>query len=239
MANWIRKLVRAAGFDVVRFPYANIPTMNDYIRLLRHNRIDLIFDIGANIGQYAQETFALGYTGTIVSFEPMSKEHAILTRNSSGKKNWIVAPRMAVGDADGEITINISQNSVSSSVLQLTDYTRSVAASAQYVASEKVRLARLSSVFDEFARGATNVFVKMDVQGFEEQVLIGMEAIASRVRGIHLEFSLKPLYEGQCDMADLMSRIKGMGFSPDYFMPHTTIDKDGRLLQIDGVFYRR
>ena len=135
MLKIFRKLIQSAGFDIVRYPYYHVPTMNDYFTLLKHYEIDLIFDIGANIGQYAKETFSIGYKGKLVSFEPMSKEHKILLETSKGIDNWVIAPQMAIGDTNGQAVINISENSVSSSLLDLSDYTKNFGDSTKYVSS--------------------------------------------------------------------------------------------------------
>jgi len=51
------------------------------ILLLKHNKIDLIFDVGANTGQYARELFSLGYKGKIVSIEPLSEAYNQLLKH--------------------------------------------------------------------------------------------------------------------------------------------------------------
>src|ERR1043166_7723997 len=84
------------------------------IRLFEHYGIDLVFDIGANKGQYATGIMDAGYKGRIVSFEPLSAVHAVIVSESKGKSNWEVAPRCAIGAKKEEIEINISANSVSS-----------------------------------------------------------------------------------------------------------------------------
>ncbi len=59
------------------------------------------------------------------------------------------------------------------------------------------------------------------------------------VKGVHLEFSLVELYKGQKVMLELMNKMDEYGFRPHYFMPHNTVDENGSMLQIDGVFFRK
>ncbi len=173
MTNFIRNIVRKTGFDLVRYPYRDRASEFAYNQMLEAQNIDLIFDIGANVGQYATETYEMGFAGTIVSFEPMSKEYATLlqTKKDSGIKDWIVAPQAAIGNLDGEIVINISANSVSSSIMDLTDYTKQNAAPAKYIGSEKVPVHKLNTVGPNYIKDFNNPFIKLDVQGYEEDAL--------------------------------------------------------------------
>ena len=41
------------------------------LKLLQHHHVDLVFDIGANKGQYAKGIIDAGYKGKIISFEPL------------------------------------------------------------------------------------------------------------------------------------------------------------------------
>jgi FkbM family methyltransferase len=237
--NIIRRIVRSLGVDVVKYPYyVSYREQKHYQQLLSHYEIDLIFDVGANIGQYASEVFQHGYTGKIVSFEPMSKEYQILSLASNSNPNWIVAPQMAIGAEEGFIDFNISENSVSSSILKANDYGLGFDPTIQYVAREQVRLATLSGIFKEYSQSAKNIFLKIDVQGYEEQVILGAADVMGNFKGIHTEFSLKPLYEGEKEMVDIFDLISSFGFRPHYFLPHISIDSIGRLMQIDGVFYK-
>lgn len=238
MVKLIRKAVRSLGFDVVRYPPKPPGWKGDYLKLLSNYNIDLIFDIGANTGQYAEETFGLGYTGKIVSFEPMSKEHAQLVSKAGANPHWTIAPRMAIGDEDGEIEINISENSVSSSILPLTEYTMETSPLTRYVGKEKTAIARLDTIAGQYLKNYTNLFVKIDVQGYEAHVLKGAMSSIDKIKGLHIEFSLQPLYDREVNMMAIMNKVHELGFRPHYFMPHITIDKIGRMLQVDGIFFR-
>lgn len=95
-----RGLLTNAGWDLQRLDTAAHP-VGSLKRLLRHHEVDLV-DVGANVGQYAKDLRRIGYRGRIVSFEPLSAAHAELIRNAAGDPDWVVAPRMALGDANSE-----------------------------------------------------------------------------------------------------------------------------------------
>jgi hypothetical protein len=68
LGKHIRNVLYKFGFDLVRYGHISHPVARR-LKLLSHYGIDLIFDIGAKPGQYAQEIRKRGYTGRIVSLE--------------------------------------------------------------------------------------------------------------------------------------------------------------------------
>ena len=86
-----------------------------YIRkLIDEFEISLILDVGANIGQFGTSMRELGYTGTLVSFEPVAAQFAKLKAAASGDPNWITL-NCAAGVADETKSINVMSSSVFSS----------------------------------------------------------------------------------------------------------------------------
>ena len=116
------------------------------IDLLKHKKVDLVLDVGANKGQYAQSLFNKGYEGTIVSFEPLSTAYSVLLKQSKKNKKWIVEKKCALGDFKGKIKINISENSYSSSLLPMLDSHIKSAPNSKYVDFETVNLFKLDNL---------------------------------------------------------------------------------------------
>jgi FkbM family methyltransferase len=233
----IKRVVHGCGFDLHRLnPYAN--PAYQLLAGLKRFEVDVVFDVGANIGQFASELRSVGYQGKIVSFEPLSSAHAALTKAAAGDSQWVVPARVAIGDHDGEITINIAGNSVSSSVLPMLDLHSTAEKSAAYVSSERVALARLDSIVPHYLAGARRPFVKIDTQGFEWQVLDGMLATLPATTGVLVEMSLVPLYAGQRLWQDLIDRLSQAGFTLWSVQQGFTDPRDGRTLQLDGIFFR-
>jgi FkbM family methyltransferase len=205
---------------------------------LRHFNIDLVIDIGANEGQFAKELRAGGYSGRIVSFEPLSSAHSRLLQESNHDSAWHVHPRCALGDRLGEIELNISGNSVSSSILPMLTAHSSAAPESAFLGRESAPLLTLDSVAPPYFEGAYAPFLKIDTQGYEWHVLDGAIATLPKVRGIQMELSLVPLYEGQRLWRECIERLDAEGFvlwalRPEFIDPST-----GRTLQLDGLFFR-
>jgi FkbM family methyltransferase len=81
----------------------------------------VFFDVVANIGQFAEELRSVGFAGKIISFDPLTTAHAQLRNSAQNDSKWLVHPRIAVGDKNGEIEVNIAGNSELSSVLPMLD----------------------------------------------------------------------------------------------------------------------
>ena len=75
-------------------------------------------------------------------------------------------------------------------------------------------------------------------QGFEWQVLDGARDTMPHIKGILVELSLVPLYEGQHLWREVIDRLEAAGFTLWAFKPVFTDQATGRTLQVDGVFYR-
>lgn len=234
----IRNVLRKVGIEAYRYSiHTSAGAQLD--RLLGHCGIDLVLDVGANSGQYGAELRVHGYAGRIVSFEPLGAAHEALKLAARGVPGWIVAPRMAIGDADAEINIHVAGNSVSSSILDMLPTHERAAPGSAYVASESVPLKRLDGVAGEYLIGCRRVLLKIDTQGYEDRVLAGAAGLLDRVTAIQTELSLVPLYAGQLLFDEMRARIEALGFVLFAIFPGYVHEKTGRTLQLDGFFLRR
>jgi len=208
------------------------------VKQINHNGIDMIFDIGANTGQFGELMYKLGYKGKMVSFEPLTSAYDILVSTSNSIDGWKAAERCAVGDEDGEIEMNISENSISSSAMEMLKEHENAAPKSKYVGVEKAKVYKLDTIFDKYADGCKNVLVKIDTQGFEEKVLNGSVNSMAKIKGLYLEMSLVNLYEGQVLFKDLYERIVANGFGMFGIQPAFVNKETGRVLQVDATFFR-
>lgn len=234
MKSLIKYLARMLGLDIRRYR-----EKRDGLQLLfSHYNIDCILDVGANIGQYAAYLRSGGYKGQIVSFEPLSGAYQTLVEVNKKDPLWSLAPQSAIGDYDGDVSINISANSVSSSVLNILEQHVNSEPSSAFITREKVRISKLDSIAPPYMRGHKSIFLKIDVQGFESQVLAGAAGILPQIAGLQVELSLVPLYEGQMLFVDMIEQIRQLGFTLYGLAPGFSDTKTGRLLQADGIFFR-
>jgi FkbM family methyltransferase len=238
MRPLVKRLARSVGYEIRRYA----PDSSERARLARllaHHAIDLVLDVGANAGQYALELRGIGYRGAIVSFEPVAQAHAALARAAQSDPQWIVAPRLAIGDRAGEIELNVAENIVSSSVLAPSALSLAAAPASRASRVERAPMERLDEAAWPYLGLARRIYLKIDVQGYEPRVLEGARDILEHIHGIQLEMSLVPLYEGQALLWEVNRSLEGMGFCAHALMPGFSDPASGRLLQLDGVYFRR
>jgi FkbM family methyltransferase len=234
----VKRTARRLGLDVRRYVPVNSPAAQLHAMLRAHG-VNVVLDVGANVGQFGVllRTEA-GYRGRIVSFEPMRAAHAELSRTAAGDADWIVARRAAIGASSGTVQLNVSGNSVSSSILPMLDAHSQVAPQSRYQATEPVPLDTLDSLAAEYLDDRSVCFLKIDTQGYEAEVLKGAVATVSRAVGLQIELSLVPLYEGQKLMPELIRDLNARGFELWGLFPAFVDDSSGRLLQVDATFFR-
>lgn len=204
-----------------------------------HHRIELVLDVGASDGKlFASETRRLGYSGRMVSFEPLPDAHAKLKVNAAGDPNWIIHERVALGAAPGEVEINIAGNSWSSSILPMLDAHLSAAPQSAYVGKAKTRVITLDSVFEQYRSNGERTYLKIDTQGFEAQVLKGLTQHLKDIFAVQLELSLVPLYAGQELYRYFLDYLEERGFYLWSILPEFSDRRTGQMLQFDGIFVR-
>lgn len=233
----LKRVIHAFGYDLRKFNPSNNSALQLLVALERYN-IDMIIDVGANTGQFSSELRSVGYKGNIISFEPLSDAHWELKKIAKRDSKWQVAKRAAIGNYDGEININISGNSVSSSVLPMMKAHSSAAEGSAYVDKEKVPVYKLDTVVPDYIEKYEHPFLKIDTQGFEWEVLNGASEILKRVKGILCEVSLVPLYKEQHLWLDMIDRIENEGFTIWSIQQGFRDQRDGRTLQLDITFFR-
>ncbi len=222
------------GIEIIKYPTNELDRR---IKLINHYNIDVILDIGANIGQYGGEMRTLGFEGEIISFEPMKKAFDKLRKNASGDVNWKVY-NYSIGERDGQATINIATNSVSSSLLDNLPQLIESAPEAQFVEREIIEIRKLDSVFDSLNLNGKNIYLKIDTQGYEEMVLLGAENSLKFVKGIQIEMAFIPSYQGAITFDKMKAKLNDLGFHLLALENGFYDKKTGKQLEIDGVFYK-
>lgn len=237
MKKLIRSFGKKIGLDIRKYT-ASSNDIKQIVSSLNHFKVNLVIDIGANEGQFSEKIRATGYTHKIISFEPLEKAYDKLQRISQNDKQWIIHPRTAIGSSEGVIDINVSKNSVSSSILPMSSAHTQAAPASEYVDVQETKITTIDKVIDLYLQKDSCVFLKIDTQGYESEVLKGASMTLERSQGLIIELSLVELYDGQLLWKDLISRIETLGFSLWAIQPGFTHPTTGQTLQMDAIFYR-
>lgn len=237
----IHRNLQRIGFDVRRYQPNYISPDNIKARRLKiitANKIDVVLDVGANTGQYAQQELRnSGYKGKIISFEPLSAAYKSLSEAVLADPLW-ECKNLALSDSEGETVINIAGNSVSSSLLpMLVQHTKTLPDSG-YTGTEQIKTVRLDTLRYEVIQQTDCVYLKLDVQGYEMQVLKGAKATLEQVQVVEMELSLVPLYADQVLFRQMLDYMEALNFSLVSLEPGFIDVNTGYVLQADGIFVR-
>ena len=238
MVGRVRRLVRHLGFDVAPFPGA-APHWARLGELLLHNDISLVFDVGANAGQYGRAIRNNGYRQRIVSYEPTAKAHAGLVRETAHDAAWVAVPACAVGDADQpRVEIRASAESDMSSLLPMTGQAKTHMPTAAETVAETVPMVTLASELPAHAKPDDRLFLKVDTQGYEDRVLDGLGSRIDELTGLQLELGLQPIYDGQPGFITLIQRVADAGFEAAFVVPGYYSRHFRRMIDFDMVWFR-
>ncbi|MBU2676863.1 MAG: FkbM family methyltransferase [Woeseia sp.] len=239
MTKTLKKAInRALAIFGVRLTMTRNDDAHRIVSGLLAKRVDVVLDVGANNGQFAASLRGAGYRGKIACFEPLPDAHEKLKNRFAHDTDVIVHPRTALGDERGSVQMNVSRNSVSSSILNLLPSHADAAPDSEYVDNIETDIDCLDNVFADYVTPGDRVFLKIDTQGYEWTVLDGAAQSIKKIDGLLLEMSLVPLYEGQRLWKDIQERLEAEGFVLWQILPGFSDPESGRTLQFDGIFYR-
>jgi hypothetical protein len=103
-------------------------------------------------------------------------------------------------------------------------------------ARESVPLNRLDDLCSITSGDRT--LLKVDVQGYEKQVLDGATTVLGKALAVQIELSTVALYEGQASARQLMEYFFAQGFDIWSLEPVLRQPETLRLLQLDCIFVR-
>ncbi len=222
-----------AGFDIRRFPTSEIRSLLKY---LKDNNVNDCFDVGANIGQYGTLLRSSGFKGRLFSFEPQSLAFKGLSNLAAGDSKWQVY-NLGVGNFDGKSIINISKNSVSSSILDINSFLLATVPETEYVSKEEIKIIRLDTFLNDL-KFKNKFFLKIDAQGFESKILEGAAGCFNNIYALQLELSCISLYHGEKLFDEMKGFVESKGFYLSSLESGFTDPQSGRLLQVEAIFLR-
>jgi FkbM family methyltransferase len=232
----LKRLLNRAGVDVVRYRPVP-PHLERRAHLLARFAPTVVLDVGANAGIYGGEIREIGYRGRIVSFEPLSQAFAALAGRAARDGKW-EAVNAALGAEPGQAVLNVAGNSWSSSLRPMLDVHLAAAPESRYVGTETVRVDTLDAVFARHVRPDDRVWLKIDTQGYERDVLSGAAESLPRIETVEVEMSPMGLYEGEALFTEMFDWLVARGLDCVHLQPGLVDPADERLLSLDGCFHR-
>jgi FkbM family methyltransferase len=219
----LKRVMRTFGFDIVAY--------RPFLELLGEWGIDTVLDVGANEGQFATELRANGFQGVIYSFEPTRKAFDTLVQKSASDTKWYTI-NCGLGRTDRSLNIDLATDSQLTSILApLRPHS--------FSGQETIRLRRLDGWLNESNVNLTNACLKLDVQGYEREVLQGVVDLLPKFGAVITELALAKSYEGQPHLEDLASFLRDQGFDLWITRRGTWTPYGNREMECDGLFRNR
>ncbi|MBD2099630.1 FkbM family methyltransferase [Leptolyngbya sp. FACHB-261] len=203
---------------------------------LKSTGVKTVIDIGANIGQFAQEIHEALPEALIYSFEPLKDCYEELFAKAKGIPQFRVF-NVALGDESGEIDIYSNEFSPSSSFLPMENLHKECFPYTKEVIPQKVKILRLDDIASSLDLPQP-ILVKIDVQGFEDRVISGGMSVINRASTLIIELSIEKLYKDQLLFDEMYRLITKLGFQYRGNYDQLQNPDDRRILQVDGIFTR-
>ncbi len=225
------KILRRAEYYKAFF--SGVAAAVEHEALLSNIYCKTIIDIGANKGQFSLVARHCFKDAQIFAFEPLSKPFRAL-RNIFVHDCMITLYQMAIGSAIISQQMHISQRDDSSSLLPITDLQNKVFPGTKEKAIINVNVKPLDSILKKHAIRHP-ALLKIDVQGYELEVLKGCKDILSLLNYVYVECSYQELYQGQPLASEIISFLNQQGFDLTGVY-NTNYDELGRAIQSDMFF---
>lgn len=235
----VRPEVARANWPAVEKGLTRYAAAEHVASLLAMYGVDCVLDVGANRGQYGLALRRAGYTGHIVSFEPVADVFDELRATAARDGRWTAYP-YALGREDGTTTINVVPGTLSS-VLAPTRFGRKRYARLREPVTSEVPLHRLETILDDVLpapAGTLRPYLKLDTQGYDLEVFAGLGDRVEDVVAMQAELSLLQIYEGMPDLAEALEAYREAGFDITALYPVSRQSTTARVLEFDCVLVR-
>jgi len=196
-------------------------------------RVPLVYDVGANKGQWAKSLRMQGYKGDIISFEP-SDSFEILKKASFDDQNWR-CENVALANINGEASLfTASNHNLSTSILEPLEVLN-LGLGIKFTLGKRA----LVTTLDSYREGSesSNFYLKLDVQGAEMLALEGAKNSLRDCVAVEFESALMCLYRGESTHYKIANFLIDHNFFPKQIVI-THWDSDLSTVSMDSIFIK-
>jgi len=208
-------------------------------RLIEIHDPDLVIDVGANRGQFAESIRRLGYRGALVSFEPVPHLNRELLGKSATDPDWTIV-NAAAGDEAGEFDLGVySDDSLSSLHTPGEEAKRLFGPYFGGKATVRAKVISIDAWLNEAGREtARRILLKSDTQGHDLAVLKGARSALQRTSAVVTEVSFIRMYDGSPTYREVFEFLEAAGFVAGGLFPISHRAADLALIEMDAIFVR-
>jgi len=235
-----RRIAGRLGYELIKKRKLNDTLEQHLANVFELEDINLVIDVGANVGQYARSIRLHGYAGRIASFEPVSSAFAALREESKFDPNWR-SYHVALGAENTSAVIHRCAATEFSSLLEVNSFARERFKWRTLPdGQEEVQMAMLSDLWAEITEfmETPRALLKLDTQGFDLEVLAGAGDAIRDVYAIQAELSLKSIYDGAPRYLDALAEFERKGFEVTGMYPVSRDKQSLAIVEYDCVLTR-
>lgn len=225
-------MIKRMGYNIIpKWRESNYSLANHLRDLFLQTNVSCCIDVGANAGQYRDFLrYEVGYEGRIVSIEPDLDMISILHDRSVDDERWVIVEG-AVGAIDHTAKFNIMANSQLSSLKRPIDAPHvGFRAASTINRTVSVEVRQLESIVKTIILDDDVIYLKLDTQGSELEILKGATSILNRVVALQCESAVIPLYDDAPNIIDVWNDLDNYGFDITGVFP---VNRDEKLRVID------
>lgn len=208
-------------------------------RLVSRLSFDKVIDVGANRGQFARSLRQVGYSGNIVSFEPIPSLANALKSEAELDGNWTIIEG-AVGNSMERKTFHETSSNDFSSFLEPTD--EAIGEFPTMISEESTHEVQIHPLEEWLNIHSIPIpkcmLLKTDTQGYDLEVLKGSISLLNQVSAVLTELSYIPLYKGGASMREVSELLRNHNFSVSAIFPISFSEGALQLIEADGFFVK-
>jgi len=237
MKNYWKRIIKL--INIIKNPtfiygfLRGVSAGTEHLHVLRLIKCNSVIDVGANCGQFTLVARSVFPHAEIHSIEPVMEAYQKLSSLVINDK-LITCHQVAIGLEEKKEKIHIAQAADSSSLLPISDMQEKIFPGTAEKEVRETWVKPLQKALD-VASLPTPILLKIDVQGFEYQVLQGSEPIINKIEYVYVECSFVELYQSQYLADEVINFLQERDFEliGIYDMHY---DKTGLAIQGDLLF---
>jgi len=240
MKDFISSLFYKLGYTIIpNWTLDNFQLVDLVKKILQYHKVNCVIDIGANKGQYGDfMRKQVDYHGRLISFEA-NEDVCINLKSFTSNDNLWDTYNIALGSRNETLPFNIMKKDTFSSFHSpTTEFTDKYSTDNETAQSIPVKVQRLDEFINQYLPSFENIYLKIDTQGHDLEVIKGCADVISKITAIQLEISSLRIYEDTPSMSQTLAFLQKIGFDVCGLFP-ISVDRWNRIIEYDGVFINR
>jgi len=216
-------------------------TFLTWIKLLQFEHINWVIDVGANHGDFSEAVTALFPKTNVLLVEPLTQLHPELESRCSNKNGRWLLERAAIGASESVMPIYIAnENDAIGSLAGFSNDYRAANPEMNSVREELCTVTTLDKLVASHQIQTVDL-LKIDVEGFEFEVLRGATLTLPKTRAVIIEVSfIRKATNVENPLLELLTQLTKHGFDVVEIIPSLYDPKDTwKPLEFNVVARRR